>query len=165
MTWTPALLAAGDVLAAEQVNTLLSGPYWLLSASSDQNISNAAATPASFNTVTEYNSRYSTISTPATSVTVPIAGVWEVIGQVTFAANSTGQREAYLSMAGSTVAGVSQSSPAASRPWAGQVYARKKLAAGHTIALYVYQNSTGTLATSSATLGGCRLWVKWQGLG
>jgi hypothetical protein len=164
VTWTPALLAAGDVLTAEEVNTLLSGPYWLLSASSDQNISNATATPASFNTVTEYNSRYSTISTPATSVTVPIAGVWEVIGQATFAANSTGQREAYLSMGGSTVAGIDQ--PAnGSRAWAGQVCARKKLAASDTIALYVWQNSTATLATSSATFGGCRLWVKWQGLG
>lgn len=163
MVWSPALLAPGDTLTAEEVNTLLSGPYYALNASSPQSIANAADTPLSFGSVVEYNSRYSAVSTPATMVIAPIDGLYLAMGTATFAANATGYRAAWLSIAGTSVGG-EQSPGSSDVPWAAQVVGIRRLSAGDQISLYVYQNCTAALNTSSSTLSGCSLTVRWIGL-
>lgn len=165
MTWTPALFSPGDTLTAEELNTLMSGPYWQLRNSAAQTIGNSADTPLSFNTVVEYNSRYSTVSTPATSIAVPIDGLYVAVGTATFAANDTGTRQAWLTMGGTDVGGFVDPAPA-SGVWSRQVSALKKLSAADTVELNVFQTcGGGSLATSATTYGGCRLSVRWLGLG
>ena len=163
MVWSPALLAPGATLTDEEVNTLLSGPYYALLASSPQSIANSSNTPLSFGSVVEYNSRYSAVSTPATVVAAPIDGLYLAIGTVTFAANATGYRAAWLSMDGTSVGG-EQGPGSSSVPWAAQVVGIKSLSAGDQISLDVYQNCTAALNTSPATLSGCSLTVRWIGL-
>jgi hypothetical protein len=163
MVWSPALLSPGDTLTAEEVNTLLSGPYYVLHASSAQSIANSANTPLSFGSVVEYNSRYSAVSTPATAVVAPVDGLYLAMGSATFAANATGYRAAWLSMDGTSVGGA-QDPGSASAPWAAQVVGIQSLSAGDQISLCVYQNCTAALNTSPATLSGCSLTVRWIGL-
>jgi hypothetical protein len=164
VTWTPALFSPGDTLTAEELNTMLSGPYWQLRASAAQTIGNSANTPLSFNTVVEYNSRYSTISTPATSIAVPVDGLYLAVGTATFAANATGTRQTWLTLGGADLGGSVDPAPA-SGVWSRQVSALKRLSATDTVVLNVFQTSGGDLATSASTFGGCQLSVRWLGLG
>lgn len=163
MTWSPTLFGPGDTFTYQQANTLLGGPYYLLSAGVDQTIPDGVATPIEFDAVTEYNSIYSSASTPATSLVVPIEGTYLIVAQATFHEAATGVREAYLTVGGVEVGGVSQVA-STTRSWVAQVSATKKLSTAAEIALCVYQDSGDDLDTSAATYGGCMLSVAWTGL-
>ena len=162
--WTPALWSPGDTFTYEQANTLLSGPYYHLTASSGQTIDNDSATAFDYDSVVEHNSRYTAVSTPASGVTVPITGLYLIEATVTFTANATGHREAYISVGGSTLGGTSTYAPSSTRAWVGQISATKRLSAATAIAVYAYQDSTASLDTSESAMGGCRLTVTWLGL-
>jgi hypothetical protein len=161
--WSPALLSPGDTLTAEEVNTLLSGPYYQLNQTGVQSIGNASNTPISFDNVVEYNSRYSSITAPTTLITAPIDGLYLAIGTAALATNATGCRQAWLSMAGTSVGGVANAAPSGTT-WASQVVGIKRLSAADQIKLYVFQNSGTAVGTSPSTLSGCSLTVRWLGL-
>lgn len=161
--WAPELWNPGDDLTSDQMNTLLSGPYYRLAATDAQTVPDDAGTDVEWDTVVESNDRYPDVTVPAAELAVPIDGTYGIVGTVAFAAAAGGAREATITAGGIVVGGISQ--PAVSdRPWAGQLTAVANLAADDPVTLNVYQNTGGDLDTSPGTLAGCQLAVVWLGL-
>lgn len=166
MVWTPALFSPGDNFTADEANTLLSPPYYTLSASDAQTITNDTVTAVEFDTVVEYNDIYDAITVPVTGINAPINGTYLLVAQGTFVSGSgpaSGARELYIYSGSNQLAGVSQL--ASGRSWVGQVSVVRDLATSDTLSMRIYQHSAASLDTDPSAAGGCTLSIRWLGLG
>ncbi len=93
------------------------------------------------------------VTTNTSRYTCQTAGVFLVFGSVTWAQNTTGSRAAEILKSGASLpGGVSQTSPSAGNGVTSTGLVLVRLAVGDYIELAAWQNSGGSLATSSSSV-------------
>lgn len=164
MAWTsPRTWTAGEAPTAATFNThvrdnlnyLYDAPYAAVIATSTQSLTNTTETLITFATEIDDNDSMVNLGTSSSRITIVTPGVYEIIGRVSYAANSTGSREGYLTKngvstgSGTRIAGIRDTAHTSVHTII--VTHREALVAGDYINLEGYQSSTAALNTSVAT--------------
>lgn len=147
-----------DDIVKQYDNILYSGA--ILRKSANQSIANGTITTVLFDTETKDTDAYHSTVSNTGRITIPKTGVYLVEYMVTFAANTTGQRYAWIALNGSTsnrFDGYMLISASSSDSTAVGGTAIMSLAATDYVETMVFQNSGGALNVSGgATAGACR---------
>lgn len=116
--------------------------YCFATKSASQSINNTTGTTITLNT---YETNDSAMSTTSDRITITTAGQYLVCGQVQWASNGTGSREAFIRVNGSTIFIDTIVVPNASDLTSVTLHTIKTFAANDYIEIRVYQNSWGAL--------------------
>lgn len=134
----------GD-LVLDALNFLANRPACRVHNSASQTISNNTLTAITFNSERYDTATMHSTVTNTSRITIPVAGIYNIVGSVEWPANGTGTRQALIRVNGSTtIAGsTAPGNAAASSP--NTVGTQYKFAVNDYVELMVFQNSGGNL--------------------
>lgn len=145
-TDTLATFPAADKAQADKLDAALGGrPFCQAWASASQSMVNGAETGMVFQN--SHVSQAGMFTNGGSVITVPVAGLYQIVFGYSWTANATGNRILVTKVTGFTAG--SMGAPAYSMPGAvaGTVVLVRSLAAGATVAMNLYQSSGAALAT------------------
>lgn len=164
-TWT-----VGELLTSAKLNTylrdavsfLLSRPTVRLTHTTTQAITTSAATALNFNTEDEDTDSMHSTTTNISRATVQTAGVWAFTAAAPWDANTTGKRECYLRVNGTTIYGGSSFSAGLTIAHSHSVSIRFRANVADFVEAVVLQTSGGNLNIDPTFHGGQRLTGIWE---